>query len=245
MDFKLDKIMGIQKKVKTVISELRSLSNPQAVEGMARFGINSKNTYGVSIPQLRKIAKRLGTDHQLAQALWQTRIHEARILAGMIEEPERVTAEQMDEWVNDFDSWDVCDQVCLNLFDKTKFVYQKINKWSKDDKEFVKRAGFVLMAVLAVHNKKLGDKEFIKFFPIIKKEAADNRNYVKKAVNWALRQIGKRNGYLRKEAIRLAEEIERIDAKSAKWIARDAIAELRKNFEDKVRARRQKKKGVL
>lgn len=219
--------MAIQNEIKSILEELKSLSNPKAVEGMARFGINPKNTYGVSIPNLRKIAKRTGKNHKLAQQLWQTGIHEAKILAGMIDEASMITEKQMNEWAKDFDSWDVCDQVCLNLFDKTKFAYQKAIEWSKSEKEFIKRAGFVLMAVLAVHDKKMGDKEFIKFFPLIKREASDNRNYVKKAVNWALRQIGKRNENLRKEAMKLAEEIKKIDSKPAKWIANDAIRELK------------------
>ncbi len=221
------KTMAIQGEVKSIVRELKSLSNPKAVAGMARFGINPKNTYGVSIPNLRKIARKEGKNHKLAQKLWQTKIHEAKILAGMIDEPGMVTKKQMDRWVKDFDSWDVCDQVCTNLFDKTRFAYQKAIEWSKNDKEFIKRAGFVLMAVLAVHDKKMSDSEFIKFFPLIKKEARDTRNYVKKAVNWALRQIGKRNGNLKKEAMKLAEEIKKINSKPAKWIANDALRELK------------------
>lgn len=219
--------MTIQNEVKSIVRELKSLSNPKAVEGMARFGINPQNTYGVSIPNLRKIAKKTGKNHKLAQQLWRTGIHEAKILAGMIDDPAVVTEKQMNKWVKDFDSWDVCDQVCLNLFDKTKFAYQKAFEWSKCEREFIKRAGFVLMAVLAVHDKETSDREFIKFFPAIKREATDNRNYVKKAVNWALRQIGKRSEYLRKEAMKVAEEIKKIDSKSAKWIANDATRELK------------------
>lgn len=218
--------MTTQIEAELIKKKLEFLSNPKAVEGMARFGINPKNTYGVSIPNLRKIAKETGKNHELAQQLWKSKIHEAKILAGMIDEPHMVTEEQMNSWVKNFDSWDVCDQVCLNLFDKTKFAYQKAIEWTKSNEEFIKRAGFVLMAVLSVHNKKASDKEFIRFFPIIKRESTDNRNFVKKAVNWALRQIGKRNENLRKQAIKLAMEIKKIDCKSAKWIAADAIREL-------------------
>jgi len=209
-----------------ILKQLESLSNPEAVAGMARFGINQSNTYGVSIPDLRKIAKEVGKNHLLAQQLWSSGIHEARILASMIDSPENVTEGQMENWVSDFDSWDVCDQCCSNLFDKTEFAYQKAVEWSNRDDEFVKRAGFVLMAVLAVHDKKAKDDEFLKFLPIIKRESTDDRNFVKKAVNWALRQIGKRNLNLNKKAIETSREIQKMDSKSSKWIASDAIREL-------------------
>jgi len=211
---------------KILIKKLRSLSNPEAVAGMAKFGINPKNTFGVSIPVLRKMAKQIGRNHLLAQRLWNSRIHEARILAGMIDLPEKVTEKQMERWVREFDSWDVCDQVCSNLFDRTKFAHRKAMDWSKRGEAFVKRAGFVLMAALAVHDKEAGDKEFLKFLPIIKREARDERNFVKKAVNWALRQIGKRNLNLNQMSIETAKEIQGIDSKAAKWIASDVIREL-------------------
>ena len=211
---------------KDIIKKFESLSDPEAVKGMARFGINPGNTYGVSIPNLRKIARETGKDHALAQQLWTSGIHEARILASMVDEPEKVTEAQMESWVKDFDSWDVCDQCCSNLFDKTKFAHRKATEWSVREEEFVKRAGFTLMATLAVHDKKAADEDFLKFLPVIKRESADNRNFVKKAVNWALRQIGKRNLNLNKMAIRTAEEIQQVDSKSARWIAADAIREL-------------------
>ena len=210
-----------------IISQLKSYANPKNVEGMARFGINPTNTLGVNIPTLRKIAKEIGNDHKLAKELWDTRIHEARILASFIDDHKLVTANQMDDWVNDFDSWDVCDQVCGNLFDKTPFALKKAVQWSKNKKEFVKRAGFVMMAAFAVHNKKLNDRDFSNFFPLIKRESVDGRNFVKKAVNWALRKIGKRNKRLSVKAIKVAKEIQRTDSKSARWIATDALRELR------------------
>ena len=209
-----------------IIGKLKSLSDPEAVKGMARFGINPENTYGVSIPNLRKIAKETGANHALAQQLWASGIHEARLLASFIDEPGMVTEVQMESWVKDFDSWDVCDQCCSNLFDKTKFAHRKADEWSKREEEFIKRAGFVLMAALAVHDKKAEDEDFLKFLPIIKRESTDSRNFVKKAVNWALRQIGKRNLNLNKMAAKTAEEIQQIDSKSARWIASDAIREL-------------------
>ncbi len=211
---------------KDILRKLEALSNPKAVEGMARFGINPENTYGVSIPNLRKIAREIKVDHALAQQLWASGIHEARILASMVDDPKIVTEEQIERWVSEFDSWDVCDQCCMNLLEKTEFAYQKATEWSSNDKEFAKRTGFVLMARLAVSDKKADDKRFEPFFPLVKREAGDNRNFVKKAVNWALRQIGKRNLNLNRRAIETAEEIQSMDSRSAKRIASDAIREL-------------------
>jgi 3-methyladenine DNA glycosylase AlkD len=148
------------------------------------------------------------------------------MLASFIGEPEKVSESLMEAWVREFDSWDICDQVCANLFDRTPLAYKKAYEWSKREEEFVKRAGFVLMAALSVHDKKVDDKTFLKFLPIIKREANDERNYVKKAVNWALRQIGKRNLSLNKQAIKTAREIQKMDSKPARWIASDALREL-------------------
>lgn len=213
-------------KKEDAIREMKSQYNPRNIEGMARFGINPKNNFGCSIPFLRNLAKRIGKNHALALELWDSGIHDARLLAGFIGEPKRVTEKQMEEWVADFDSWDVCDQVCSNLFDKTEFAWEKAIEWTKRDEEFVKRAGFVMMACLSVHDKKAKDVEFEKFLPIIKRQAKDERNFVKKAVNWALRQIGKRNRNLNKKALACAREIQKLDSKSARWIANDAIREL-------------------
>lgn len=203
------------------------MSNPEAASGMARYGISTKNVaYGIRIPDLRRMAKEIGRNHPLAQQLWASDIHEAKILAGMIDDPRMATEEQMERWVKDFDNWEICDQCCTNLFEKTKFGYQKCVQWSVRKEEFVKRAGFVLMACLAVSDKKADDEQFEQFFPIIKREATDDRNYVKKAVNWALRQIGKRNLSLNSRATETARDIHRMDSRSAKWIASDAIREL-------------------
>ena len=209
-----------------ILKKLKALSDPKAVEGMARFGINPENTYGVSVPNLRKLAREAGKDHALAQQLWASGIHEARVMASMIDKPALVTEEQLESWVKNFDSWDVCDQCCSNLFDKTKWAHQKATEWSEREEEFVKRAGFVLMATLSVHDKSAADVAFTAFLPAIKRGATDNRNFVKKAVNWALRQIGKRNLSLNVIAIQTAEEIQKIDSKSARWVAADAIREL-------------------
>ncbi len=202
------------------------MSNPENVKGMARYGISSENTLGVSIPALRKIAKETGKNHELAQKLWKSGIHEARLLAAFVDEPSKVEEEQMDSWVKEFDSWDICDQVCSTLFDKAPYAYAKASEWSSEKGEFVKRAGFVLMAALAVHDKQATDEKLEKFLPTIKREATDERNFVRKAVNWALRQIGKRNTYLQREALKTAKEILQLDSKSARWIANDAIREL-------------------
>ena len=210
----------------TVMEGLRSHRNPKNIAGMARFGIATKNTYGISVPVLRATAKEIGKDHILAGKLWSSGVHEARILASMIDDPALVTERQMDEWANEFDSWDVCDQCCGNLFDKTKYAYEKALEWSGNDREFVKRAGYALIAYLAVHDTDADDKTLAQFLPIIKKGSDDQRNFVKKSVNWALRQIGKRNLQLNRMAVITAKEIGELESKSAKWIAADALREL-------------------
>jgi len=209
-----------------IIKELEALSNPQDVEGMARFGINPQKTYAVRIPELQKIAKKAGKNHKLAARLWEAGYRETRILACMIEDPKQVTSDQMDVWAAEFDYWEICDQCCMKLFRLTPFAYQKIFQWSESEEEFKKRAAFALIAVLAVHDKKSPDEKFEQFFPLIIKESLDNRNYVKKAVNWALRHIGKKNIALNKKAIITARKIKKMDSKSAKWIASDALREL-------------------
>ncbi len=210
-----------------ILDKLKALANPNNVAGMARFGINPHNTYGVSIPTLRQFARDIGKDHDLAADLWLSGIHEARILAAFIDVPSLVTEDQMEKWVNDFDSWDVCDQCCSNLFNLTQFAYDKAIEWCTSRKEFVKRAGFVMMAALAVKDKTAYDRQFEPFFVNIKVGATDNRNFVKKAVNWALRQIGKRNLTLNQKAIEVADEIRKMDSPSARWIAADALRELK------------------
>jgi 3-methyladenine DNA glycosylase AlkD len=209
-----------------VISLLNALANPDNAGGMARFGINPENILGISMPEIKKLAKQAGRDHTLALRLWESGIHEARILASLVDEPSAVTEEQADKWVRDLDSWDVCDQLCMNLLWITPFAYNKCFEWASRDEEFVKRAGFALMAHLAWRDKDAPDERIAGFLPVIKKEATDERNFVKKAVNWALRQIGKRNLALNKQAIATAREIQSLDSKSARWIAADALREL-------------------
>lgn len=213
-------------KVQDIIAQLKSRANPANVAGMARFGINAHHTLGVSMVELRGMAKKIGRDHVLARQLWASGIHEARILAALIGEPEQVTGREMEEWVKDFDSWDVCDQVCSNLFDKTKSSYRKAAAWSRRQEEFVKRAGFVLVAAMAVHDKTAPDERFLPCLAWIEREAEDDRNFVRKAVNWALRQIGKRNRKLNQAALVVARRLAAAPAKSARWIGSDAVREL-------------------
>ncbi len=209
-----------------VVSRLKAMRNPANIDGMARYGISTENALGVSMPVLRKLARDIGKNHSLALQLWETGIHEAFILACLIDDPGKVDENQMERWVNDFNTWDVCDQCCSNLFDKTLFAYAKAEEWIKSNKEFVKRAGFALMAVLAVHDKKSPDEPFEHFLDLIVREANDERNFVKKAVNWAVRQIGKRNSNLNSLAITAALKIRDIDTKCTRWIAGDALREL-------------------
>jgi len=213
-------------QIDEALAQLKSLADPKAVEGMSRYGISSEGTLGVSIPNIRKIAKDAGVDHDLAAKLWLTGIHEARLLAAFVDDPALVTVEQMDSWAADFDSWDVCDQCCCDLFYRSELAWQQAIEWSSREEEFVKRAAFALMAGLAWHDKTAPDGRLKKFLPIIKRESGDERNYVKKAVNWALRNIGKRNLNLNQAAIKTAREIEKKDTKPARWIARDALREL-------------------
>jgi 3-methyladenine DNA glycosylase AlkD len=216
------------------VTKLESLGSPGAVEGAARFGVHVRNILGVSAPALRKLAKEIGTDHKLAGQLWRTGIHDARVLATLIDDPAQVTPNQMERWAKDFDSWAVCDATCCCLFDKTPYAVDKAVEWTAREEEYVKRAGFVLMAALAVHDKKMPDERFEAFLPHLKRHANDDRNFVRKAVNWALRQIGKRNLRLNELAIQTAKDIRAQNTKSARWIGADALREL---TGDKVQAR--------
>ena len=214
-------------KSKEILRQLASRPNPRAVEGMARFGIVAKKVYGGwSVPALRKLARAIGHDHELAQELWASEIFEARILAALIAEPAKATARQMNQWARDFDNWAVCDCACISLFRYTQFAQQKCVEWSTRREEFVKRAAFSLMAGLTVADKTASDQAFLRFLPLIKRAAMDERNMVKKGVNWALRQIGKRNARLNRAALKTAQEISRMDSRAARWIAADARREL-------------------
>ncbi|MGB8297333.1 MAG: DNA alkylation repair protein [Polyangia bacterium] len=227
------------KSAAEILAELRSMGSQKDRAGMARYGINVENAFGVSIYELRRIAKRLGTDHALALSLWATGNHEARLLACFVDDPAAVTEGQFESWARDFDSWDICDQATTSLFDLTKHAWPKAVEWARRDEEWVKRAGFTLMAGLAVHDKSASDQRYRKLLPVIARGAFDDRNFVKKAVNWALRNIGKRNRALNAAAIACAGKIrvaankhaggERggdASARGARWVATDALREL-------------------
>ena len=212
--------------VEEVLERLKSMARPDQLEGMAKYGMIVERRLGVSVPNLRRMAKELGQNHKLALELWKTGIVEARLVAAMTDDPEKLTEGQMEDWVKDINSWDVCDQVCMNLFEKVPLAWKKIIDWSEREEEFVKRAAFALIACLAWHDKKVTDEKFIELFPVIIRGATDERNFVRKAVNWALRNIGKRSLNLNKAAINTAREIQQIDSKAARWIASDTIREL-------------------
>jgi len=212
--------------VEEVMAKLRSKARPEQLSGMAKYGMNVSSRLGVSVPDMRKLAKETGKDHKLALELWKTGVAEAKIVAAMIDDPAQLTEQQMEGWVREIDSWDVCDQVCMNLFEKNTLACKKIKDWSEREEEFVRRTAFSLIACVAWHDKKTGDERFIELLPIIVRGATDERNFVKKAVNWALRTIGKKNKNLNKAAIKTAAEIQRLDSKAARWIAADALREL-------------------
>ena len=208
------------------LAKLHAHAHPDQLAGMAKFGIVGDERLGLSVPEMRKIAKELKRDHSLALALWDTGIPEAMMVASMIDDPKQLTEAQMDDWVEDFMSWDVCDQVCGNLFDKSPLAWKKVTEWSTREEEFVKRAAFALIAYLAWHNKTSPDEKFTALFPLIERAATDARNFVKKAVNWALRGVGKRNRALNAASIEMAGKLAQMDSKSARWIASDALREL-------------------
>ena len=209
------------------LRELRALGEQRNIDGMARFGIHAKVVYGVAKPKMDELARRIGKNHDLALELWATGVHDARILAGMIDEPGLVSALQMERWARDFDNWDVCDGTCCHLFVFAAPAWAKAVEWSRRKKEFEKRAGFALMAYLAYRDTSAPDAKYQRLFSIIRREARDERNYVRKAVNWALRQIGKRNLKLNRVAIQEAVRICKIDSRAARWIATDALRELK------------------
>lgn len=233
----LDRQTDTQAVVESLLCKMRSAADADNVAGMARFGINPTGTLGVSMVVLRDLARtvkrELGKDaearHGVAEQLWASEVHEARILAALVDVPQLVDAEQMERWAAQIDSWDICDQLCGKLFDKAGPAWEKAAEWTSREEQWVKRAGFVLITQLAVHDKTADDERFLGFFELIEREAADERNFVKKAVNWALRQLGKRSAVLHPLAIDCGERIlERYpDSSAARWVARDALRELR------------------
>jgi 3-methyladenine DNA glycosylase AlkD len=224
-----------------IMKTLKLYYSPRNIAGMARYGINVKKAYGVPTPVLWAISRQIRGDHGLAERLWGTGVHDAKILAAFSDDPAQVSEEQMERWAREFDSWDVVDQCCNRLFRRTACAYRKAVEWTARDEEYIKRAGFVMIACLAVHDKAAKDAVFVRHLRLIRRGATDERNFVRKAVNWALRQIGKRNLALREEAIAAAERIQKIDSASARWIAADALRELRDpKTESRLRARMRK-----
>lgn len=229
-------------EIVALLDENRNESN---LPGMARYGINTKNAYGITIPVLRRIAKMIGTEHQVALDLYRTGIHEAKILAALVDDPARVSQKQMEEWVKGFDSWDVTDQVSTILLDKTRYSWKKAIQWSRRLPEYEKRAAYSIMAGLAVHDTASPDRSFTDLYPFILMGATDERNYVKKAVSWALRNIGKRSSGLNISAIRVAKRLLRIGTKSARWIGSDALRELAgRTAKERIKISEKKKSGL-
>lgn len=216
----------VDAEVKAILAELAAHGSEENRKGMARFGINADRAYGVPLAILRPMARPYRRRHDLALALWATGKHEPRIFATIIEDPKQITARQADGWVADFDSWDICDQASMNLFAATPFVLEKIDQWARDEREFVRRAAFATIAGYSVHAKKAPDADFLPFLDLIERYAHDGRNFVKKAVNWALRQIGKRSATLHPKALALAEQLAASADKSERWVGRDAVKEL-------------------
>lgn len=212
--------------VETVVTALRKLGSKRGRDALARFAIVSESAFGVSVPDIRALAKRIGRDHSLAIALWNTGIHEARVLTAFIADPARVTPAQMDRWTRDFDNWAICDAFCIHLFDRTPHAWRKVEKWSNDPREFVKRAAFALVASIALHDKTAPDEPFLKSLRLVERAASDERNFVKKAVSWALRVIGKRNRTLNAAAVELARRLSASNQSAPRWVGKDALREL-------------------
>jgi 3-methyladenine DNA glycosylase AlkD len=233
--------IAMNPRTNLILTTLYSKANPKNVEGMARYGIKSTGkVLGISMPFLQSIKKSMGVNHHLALELWHTGVYEARLLAAFIADPKQITISLMNQWVRDFDNWAICDGVCMHCFRNSPYAHKIIGKWTKQKSEFVRRAGFTLIATLSVVDKKSEDTVFLKYLPLIKKYSTDERNYVKKAVNWALRQIGKRNAKLNAAAIRTAQEVRKMDSSAARWIAADALRELQS---PQVQTRLKKKSG--
>ncbi len=215
--------------VREVLDALRRMGNERVLRDMpARYGIHTKKAFGVPMNAMLKMAKGIGTHHYLAAALWETGWYEARMVASMIDDPALVTSRQMDAWCNDFDNWGICDTVCFKLFDRTPHVFDKIQKWSKSEREFVKRAAYALLACVALHNDHAEDADFLRFLPHIERAATDERNFVKKGVSWALRSVGRRSGNLRAACAKLAQSLSQSPSAAARWVGKDALRDFAK-----------------
>lgn len=225
---------SLEEEVQSALKWLKRHATKRTLDGMARYGLPSDNALGVSVADIRLLARQLGRNHELAAALWETGVYEARMLTSYVGEPTRVTAAQMDRWCREFDNWGICDTLCFHLFDRTPFAWKKAVQWSASPREFVKRAGFALMASLVVHDKAAPGPRFLAFLPLIEQGAQDERNFVKKGVNWALRCIGKRDPALNLAAIAVAKRLALSKEASCRWVGKDALREL---ASPKVRAR--------
>ena len=212
--------------VDSVVAQLKRLGSKKGRDGMARYAIPSDNAFGVSVGKIRDIGKRLGRNHDLAQALWDTGWYEARMLASFVDDPAEVTPAQMDRWCRDFDSWAITDTICFHLFDRTPYAFAKVKAWSNRRNEFEKRAAFALLASLGVHDKRASDESFAKCLPLIERAATDERNFVKKGVSWALRVIGRRSNELNRLAVALSKRLCASEEPAARWVGRDALKEL-------------------
>jgi 3-methyladenine DNA glycosylase AlkD len=212
--------------VDAVVAALKRLGTKKTRDGMARYAIPSDKAFGVTVGAIRQMGKRLGTNHELALALWQTGWYEARMLAAFVDDPDSVTPAQMDRWCKDFDNWAICDTICFHLFDKTPHAFRKVEQWADRRNEFEKRASFALLASLGVHDKKAGDEEFARCLPLIERAAHDDRNFVKKGVSWALRVVGRRSAELNEASVMLSEKLSKSETPAARWIGKDALKEL-------------------
>jgi 3-methyladenine DNA glycosylase AlkD len=220
---------SIDGQVTDVLAMLERVSTTRDYDNLARFGIAATNALGVSMANIQRVAKRLGRSHALALALWNTGVYEARLLTAFVDEPARVTSSQMDRWCREFDNWGVCDTLCFKLFDQTPHAWGKVDKWAGSRDEFVKRAGFALLASLAGHDKAAPDQMFRARLPLIERAAGDERNFVKKGVSWALRRVGTRSPALGAAALEVAERLAASDVPGARWVGRDAVRELQRS----------------
>ncbi len=209
-----------------VLTWLERRGTRRTVKEMARYGIEAERAFGVPMGTLLSLRKRLGKDHALSTALWESGWYEARLLAALVGDPERVTRRQMNAWAAGFENWGDCDTVCFKLFDRTPFAWEKARQWSASPREFVKRAGFVLMACLALHDKAAPDKRFLALLPLIEKGARDERNFVKKGVSWALRGIGRRSLMLNAAATAVAKRLALSEEVAPRWVGKDTLREL-------------------
>ena len=224
---KKNSFAGIKERVQDCLAMLKKLSSSRTLEEMGpRYGIHTKKAFGVSMANMKSVAKKLGQDHELALALWETGWYEARMVACMVDDPAQVTSAQMDAWCNDFDNWGICDTVCFKLFDQVPGALGKVRKWAKREEEFVRRGAFALLACVALHDKKLGNEDFKEGLELIVVAASDERNFVKKGVVWALRGIGSRNAEMRQEALMVAERLLEASSSASRWVGKTALKEL-------------------